>query len=300
MKSKKKDDRWDWQIINDYPLLYDGKDKPLTESLIPFGFECGEGWKYPLRELSCKLEALNIFCYKKYGCRIIASQVKEKFGLARVYFDVVNEGNWFVRPLKRIVELLRLKLMKIDYGYKTIVDVPAKVTDEEKEYSSKEEWENAKKNNCTDAKFIERDGKYIRQYKLHHCQKVHFEPTKNKFGHWLLRHAIPFMNRCIFPFETYSHESKVICEWLYEQANAYIKEAEKECYNRCEDCGMTIGEDWSPRCQTHGWISYICKKCAQKSESDYYCNGALMHGEDIIKTKEEVDAERKKFEDEYS
>ena len=43
-----------------------------------------------------------------------------------------------------------------------------------------------------------------------------------------------------------------------------IENAESECYNTCEDCGRQIGTEWSPRCETHGWINYLCRECATK------------------------------------
>ena len=59
-----------------YPNLYSGKDKSIRESLIPFGFEHGDGWYDIIDELSAKLE--------KLGC--VADQVKEKFGGLRFYY----------------------------------------------------------------------------------------------------------------------------------------------------------------------------------------------------------------------
>jgi hypothetical protein len=62
-------------LIENFPGLYAGVTKPLTESLMGFGFECGDGWFELLKELSEKLEP--------YG--VEAVQVKEKFGGLRFY-----------------------------------------------------------------------------------------------------------------------------------------------------------------------------------------------------------------------
>jgi len=32
------------KLYDDFPELYRGKDRPLTESLMCFGFECRDGW----------------------------------------------------------------------------------------------------------------------------------------------------------------------------------------------------------------------------------------------------------------
>lgn len=75
-------------LLNLAPILYFGRNLTIKESLIPFGFECGDGWYYPLRRLTVKLEALNIML-AKYDVAIRATQVKEKFATLRFYFDVL-------------------------------------------------------------------------------------------------------------------------------------------------------------------------------------------------------------------
>lgn len=65
------------KLWNDFPTLYKGKDKPITESLIPFGFECGDGWFNLIYELSEKITKLDPNCE--------AVQVKEKIGGLRFY-----------------------------------------------------------------------------------------------------------------------------------------------------------------------------------------------------------------------
>jgi hypothetical protein len=62
-------------LIEHFPKLYAGVGKPLTESLMGFGFECGDGWFELVRDLSEKLEP--------HGVEAI--QVKEKFGGLRFY-----------------------------------------------------------------------------------------------------------------------------------------------------------------------------------------------------------------------
>lgn len=67
-------------LFRQYPQLYRDCGRPPEESLMGFGFECGDGWYTVIRDLSARLEQLNAA-----GEDIRASQVKEKFGCLRFY-----------------------------------------------------------------------------------------------------------------------------------------------------------------------------------------------------------------------
>ena len=41
------------RIFNDFPEIFAGRDKPIPESLLLFGFECDDGW-YDLVYNLCK------------------------------------------------------------------------------------------------------------------------------------------------------------------------------------------------------------------------------------------------------
>jgi hypothetical protein len=60
-------------LIDHFPTLYAGVSKPLIESLMAFGFDCGDGWFELIKDLSEKLEPLGVE----------ALQVKEKWGSLR-------------------------------------------------------------------------------------------------------------------------------------------------------------------------------------------------------------------------
>lgn len=45
------------------------------------------------------------------------------------------------------------------------------------------------------------------------------------------------------------------------EAARLVKRAEDECFCKCESCGRDIGNEWSPRCETPGWITYKCEDC---------------------------------------
>ena len=70
------------KLIDDFPNLYKQKDLPPIQSLMCFGFECGDGWFDLLCKLSEKLS--------KDHPEVEAVQVKEKYGGLRFY---INNGS---------------------------------------------------------------------------------------------------------------------------------------------------------------------------------------------------------------
>lgn len=72
------------KLFRDFPRLYRGRNKPMTESLMGFGFECGDGWYNLIHTLSAALEN---HMNESPKVHIEASQVKEKFGSLRFYID---------------------------------------------------------------------------------------------------------------------------------------------------------------------------------------------------------------------
>lgn len=79
------------RLWEDFPELYKDKDAPITRSLIPFGFECDDGWEPLIRRMSEQLTFLG----KVSGVRFTASQVKEKYGTLRFYYGCEGSGEEF-------------------------------------------------------------------------------------------------------------------------------------------------------------------------------------------------------------
>lgn len=71
------------QLFDDFPQLFQGKDKPPTESLMCFGCDCGDGWYGLIREV-CEqiMETLSKTQNSKDFCFF---QIKEKYGQLRIY-----------------------------------------------------------------------------------------------------------------------------------------------------------------------------------------------------------------------
>ena len=259
-------------------ILYCQKDLPMTKTCMCWGWECGEGWHEILKRLSCELEALNLLYYDKYKVRIQADQVKEKFGTLRFYHTVVCDNyNEIGIEANKVIDAFETKQDNGYFGLKSVCDQKAYYTDEK-----------------------DNDGKLV---KVWHPAKYHTEVTLHKEEYEQMKAAADEAHKRLVEsgYDEITPEQKVIMEYLDSEANARIRKAEDDCYNVCEHCGWQIGTEYSPRCETSGWITYICEKCATKVGKDgretfYYKDGALYEGKKIIKTKEQVKAERDAFE----
>jgi hypothetical protein len=260
-----------------------------------WGWECNSGWYDIIRKASCQLEALNILFYPKWKVRIEADQVKEKFGSLRFYFSVVCDNyNIFGWTSKFLFSLSRK--MKRKSTLKSVVDKEAYTTNETEELTAEEyaKWKNVfKYNSCS---LREENGKYYRDYKLYHPAHVHYEPCNQVLSYKAgnLIHKVACLLDLI-GCKAVTNEQMVLMNMMNAEAESIIKAAKDECYSTCEECGKHIGTDYSPRCETTGWISYLCEECASKYDSFYYKNGAKWHGSIMVMSKEEIDAERNKI-----
>lgn len=122
-----------------------------------------------------------------------------------------------------------------------------------------------------------------------------------RFRHALMVFFNNISNRikwCIGP----SMKREVMRNAIDLTAEKLIRQAEHECYNTCEECGRQIGTDWSPRCETQGWINYVCEDCAKKRGGIYAIYGEksddtkyFMDGKDIT---EEHRGQKRKYNEE--
>ena len=69
-------------LYAEFPELFRGRNRPITQSLMGFGCECGDGWYELLRDLCGDLMTL---CGDHAIDVPELIQVKEKFGSLRVY-----------------------------------------------------------------------------------------------------------------------------------------------------------------------------------------------------------------------
>jgi len=74
-----------------YPRLFRGREMSLQENLMPFGFECGNGWFKIIETLAAKIEAECQRLMAEEGLKEedlpIAVQVKEKYGTLHFYMS---------------------------------------------------------------------------------------------------------------------------------------------------------------------------------------------------------------------
>jgi hypothetical protein len=117
------------KLVENYPVLFQDKDKPPTQTLMCFGCECSDGWYNILNELfgyisdNCK-ESLYVKYNseykeknpKSYGTyipspQVILEQVKEKYGTLRVYYRIE-----YVDILEQLKEQLDEASLKEEYN----------------------------------------------------------------------------------------------------------------------------------------------------------------------------------------
>lgn len=299
MRKNKSEKSWDIEVMEKFPMLYCQHDKTMQETCMCFGFENGPGWKESLVKLSAKLETLNMLFYPKYKVRIQVDQVKEKYGKLHFYYSVVTDGPWYERLCRKVSHMLFNKLKTFDYKLVYVVDVEPYVETQKKVFDSKVAYLEDKYafGKCFNVKYAEEDGKFVKYTDIQHYKKTHSEPTKHKFLYKLLCLARRMRNYSTYKEHTY--EQYIIEQFLDSMAYKYIEEAENECYNTCEECGTQIGTKYSPRCETTGWIKYICDKCAKK-HGNYYKNGELYDDDKCIKTKNELEQERLELERKFA
>ena len=287
--------KWDRELMAKCPILYRMRNASTMETCICYGFECGFVWKDPLWKASCALEALNMQYWPKYHVRIQAAQVKEKFGTLRFYYDIVKDGAWYKRIPHDFFEKIYRKLQRVNYKYKQVQDVAPFTEHIVEELKTKEAYVREKHSaeHISNVRVEEKDGKWFKYTDLENYGKWHHEPTKHK----MLCKLKAFIWKLVIKLDSYSEkwsaEQQVISKLMQDKADEIIRQAEDECYDKCEDCGADIGKNgYRKRCETAGWIRYICEDCAKKHKGSYYMEGAYYKDGELMKTKEELDKEK--------
>ena len=94
-------DKREKEIMKKFKHLFKYKDD-LKKSLMQFGFECDSGW-YDLIERT--LERISKIVKEKKMDGFYIVQIKEKFGLLRIYYEVENE--YKVEDLNKIDDIIQ-------------------------------------------------------------------------------------------------------------------------------------------------------------------------------------------------
>lgn len=273
------------------PILYCKKDRPMTETCMCWGWECGYGWYRSLSELSENLEALNILYYPEYRVRVQAEQVKEKFSDLCFYYTVVIDPPkpymWLSSVLLKAYDLLS----RIDYKKERVVDRPNTFRNEEEEIPSgklREVEKNTK--NCSNVSIVCRNGKWFKITRIEYIGKSHYEPTRHRFLYKVMHMFKCMSNRVYYHKANDPTDSKrnVILSYVNYVAQNLINETTRGIRNVCEECGLGIGKDrFSDECYTEGYVNRICEECAEDSGRIYVMNGKrYQNGMELKKGKE--------------
>lgn len=80
------------RLIATFPWLYHGREDSVRTNLLPFGFECGDGWFTLIKRLSADLTSLAEAEGRTREEWPKAIQVKEKFGTLSFYASGLNDA----------------------------------------------------------------------------------------------------------------------------------------------------------------------------------------------------------------
>lgn len=258
--------------FEDCRILYRGRHRPATESLMCFGWECPDAWNELLRDLSYRLEAVNVWLYPKYRVRIEAEQVKEKFGTLRFYYHVATDLPYPVRCWSEWAGMAARQLARADFGYKRVIDRPARTGYDFREIPAEEYATRTAPDapKCVNAFYFERGGRFYEMTKLSRIMESHAVPTKRRLRYAAMKALRWLSTRLDFsPYWPRTAAQRVMAEYAGSLAESYVREAERRTEQTCASCGRQIGTEWSPACVTKGWITYLCESCAKADGHGY-------------------------------
>lgn len=280
--------------MNEYPYLdeyYNSvKDNCKYLNIGSNVWEIDKGWYKLVSDLSYKLEMMNFQFYPKYNVRIVPEQIKEKFGGLRYYYTVIVEAPWYYTFLGKFFEKLFMFIKKhVDFRLKKIVVNPYH-TNHILKIGGCELMKDVL-SSCSNVKVIESEipGRYIRI-----CDDVSYRqqkliPTRFKFvfdAQELCRYLSYKLD-----FSGYfvpSKKQRFIQSYVDKMTENLVKDAERSSYNICEKCGFECNDKTHPRCETTGWITILCQRCAEASGQDYWMNGKKYRGNEMINDTKET------------
>jgi len=79
------------ELVKRYPILYQDYKGDMHKTCMSWGITCGDGWYHILDNLSRELTDIG----NKYNLKIVADQVKEKFGGLRFYYHTEGKVAWY-------------------------------------------------------------------------------------------------------------------------------------------------------------------------------------------------------------
>lgn len=251
------------------------------------------GWDDALEDFYMKVEALHVLYYKKYRVKARIAEMKEKYGTLRLDAHAFVDLPFRKKCICKIFDKISCFVFKhVDFKKIHVIDVPTYIEHVEKEILKSDFLKSQRRVSCSNQKFIERDGKYYEVTDYEHYERSHLEPSRFKVLYKLSSWLQSKSHTSAWKVEP-TREQNLILHFMNCQLSQFIKEAKDKTWHSCEKCGSYISDEkWNPRCETTGWIRYLCSECAKKSKVEYYKNGNLWLEDKILKTKEQIDQER--------
>lgn len=101
---------WRKELYIKYPILFAQHSLPETETCMCWGICCGDGWRTIIEDACQKISEVN----KEYPLlRVEFSQVKEKFGGLRLYFEIKKPAYDYTGTLGAETKALVYKVSEI-------------------------------------------------------------------------------------------------------------------------------------------------------------------------------------------
>lgn len=273
--------------IRDCSILYRQIDSDASETCMCWGWEFNDGWNRVAADLSYDLEALNLLLYPKYKVRIQADQMKEKYGDLRVYHSTHIDPPWWLsiwqKPFDWLAESIR---RHVRFCYTHVVDKSAWTEDVKTVLTEEQYKKETSPDGCrpSNVDYYASEGAFWKIAHYYHAAEKHSEPTVNILMHKLMTLCF-WISRKLDPCLVFkpSRKQQVMAQYASNYAERCVRHAEQQAAQVCELCGMQIGTDWSPSCQTIGWIRNICQECADKQGVEYYIGRTVWKDGKIVR-----------------
>lgn len=224
------------------------------------------GWYGILKDLSVELETLN-HVYGRYGIRITADQVKEKFGGLRFYYSVGILPPWYFTAFGEFFDKISTFISrKVFFDYESVEVIPTHYH----HYIRVLENSDTLKIHCFTDRCITLENGSTMDISHSTCyRKMKQVPRRNRLV-YIFAVACAYLGRKLnfmYGF-TPSRKQEVICSFVEGKAQKLVAEAENKSYLTCEKCGEELKKE--SVCSTERWIRTLCRKCADETGNVYY------------------------------
>jgi len=229
------------------------------------GWAAGRGWYGILKDLSVELETLNLV-YGKYGIRITADQVKEKFGGLRFYYSTGIIPPWYYTAFGEFFDGIADFIDKrVFFDYESVEVIPT----HHHHYINVFGKTDVPKTNLNVDKTIKLDNGNTMLLSHSTCyRKMRRVPRRNRLMYAVAVACRYLGRKLIFRYRfSPSRRQDVICEFVEGKVQKLVAEAENKSYLTCEECGEELKK--GSVCSTEGWIKTLCRSCADKTGNVY-------------------------------